>query len=69
MFLGRVLVATVRDYRNVIVLAFADAPSELKVSSLGKRAKHLAKQFGFPLDRVFRNICGVNVCRGGYLIV
>jgi spermidine synthase len=69
VFLGRVLVATVPGYRNIIVFAFRSAIADTKVSRLGKHATSLERQFDIPLGRIFRNICGANACRGGHLIV
>ncbi len=68
-FLGRVLVTTLVDYRNVIAFALAGPPAELAVASLGARAVELERRLKLPLGRVFRNICGVNVCHGGKLVI
>lgn len=67
VFHGRVLVTTLVDYRNVIVLAFRGPARERAVAVLGKRARALERRFGIPLGRIFRNICGVNACRDGKL--
>lgn len=69
VFLGRVLVTTLVDYRNVIVLALQSPPEDLTVAKLGRHANDLERRFGIPLGRVFRNICGVNVCRHGKLVI
>ena len=68
-FLGRVLVTTLVDYRNVIVIALQEPPDELAVAALGSRAHALEKQLKLPLGRILRNICGVNVCHGGQLVI
>jgi len=68
-FSGRVLLGTLPQYRNVIALAFESAPGELSVRNLGIRAKRLDKRFRVPFSRVFQNLCRVNRCHRGQLII
>jgi len=69
VFDGHVLVTTLSDYRNVIVLALRDPTPAPAVAALGRHARTLERRFHLPLGRIFRNICGVNVCRQGKLVI
>ena len=69
VFDRRVLCATLVDYKNILVFAFNSDLPETQVKKLGKQARLREREFGVPLSRVLRNICGVNQCRGGHLIL